>query len=219
MTTPIAAELYVPEFVATGTPGEYTIADAKFTNYSDTTGNGAFDLVEGSVLYAPATDPFTAMAVAGVVHRYRITSLTVMDVETVSATILWDEQGEEEHQPTSGSFCALAEVTPNNKLGLIPSDKLYSNFTPGTTDAANRSDVKNILDNLGGASLNSLRFSFAVAMEEWTIAHNQNSDRFILVTRDENGNRFYAGEQVVDLNTIRIQGTEPMKGTADILFL
>ena len=220
MTTPLSAQLFVPEFVATGQAGEYTFEDATFVNQADTAGNGAYDVVVNQVLYVPATDSFTAMVIPGVMHRYRLSAVTIVDADTVNGTAIWDESGEEENIPTNGSFCLISEVTPVNKLGLFPSDSLYANMVPGSTDGAMRSEIKNRLDSLtggGSGSLPFVKYEFNEAID-WVVVHGRNTKSFAAVTRDSAGERFYAAEHVIDNNSFVIHCTEVTSGSVDVFF-
>ena len=49
----INGALTVDAFNPTGNPGEYTFENAIFNNQSDATGNGAYDVQVGFVLFFP----------------------------------------------------------------------------------------------------------------------------------------------------------------------
>jgi len=220
MTTPILAELFVEYFNPTGNPGEYTFENARFNNQSDATGSGAYDIMVGMVLYVQATNGATAFPVTGITHRYRLTVVEVIDPGTISGTMIWDELGDEEDQPTSGAYCLLTEVTPNRKLGMLPSDQIYTDVPLGSTTAALRSDVKNILDHAAapGGGVQSDRFVF-VEQVNWSVAHNKGTSKLIVSTHDSDGRRFYAGEEIVDDNLFVIHCSEPTSGSVDVIYL
>lgn len=150
MARPINAALTVSAFTPTGNAGEYTFESALFTNQADATGNGAFDITPGFVIYVPASDVNTFMPIPGIFHRYVLTDVTAVDQGTLSGTILWDEPGDEVDAVTNGAACLLAQVTPNLKLGMLPSDAVYSEFVAGNTAEAFAVDERNILDAVVG---------------------------------------------------------------------
>ena len=52
----------------------------------------------------------------------------------------------------------------------------------------------------------------------WEIPHNQNTDKFVAILRDENGNQFYAGIHTVNKNAFNVVLTIAMKGFVDVIF-
>jgi hypothetical protein len=52
----------------------------------------------------------------------------------------------------------------------------------------------------------------------WEIPHGQNTDRFMVTLRDENGNQFWAGVHTVNKNTFNVILTTSMKGFVDVVF-
>ena len=155
MTRPINGTLQVTDFLNTNV-GEYSFENAIFSNGTDATGNGAFDISVGHILFVQATDINTASPIPGVYHRYKLTSVTPIDSFTVSGTMLWDEPGDEVDTPTNGSFCLLAEPTSINKIGLPPLDANYSDVPPGASLAALLVDVRYIIDKLSNGSFDNL---------------------------------------------------------------
>lgn len=153
MTKPINGTLYVDSYTSTGNPGEYSFENAVFTNLNDS-GNGAYDLVPGYLLYIPATNINTGTVIPGVSNRYVLTSVTVVDITVVSGTILWDSTEIEEDIPSPGVFSIIAQATPNLKLGIPPVDNNYFDLTPGSTLAAMLNDAVNIMDKMGGNTPN-----------------------------------------------------------------
>lgn len=153
MTQPISGSLYVENYTPSGVPGEYTFENGLFVNQNDS-GNGAYDIVPGFVLYIPATNVNIGTVIAGVSGRYVLTSVTVVDSVKISGTILWDDQGVEENIPTAGVFSIITQTTPNLKLGIPPVDNNYFDLTPGSTLAAMLNDTVNIMDKLGGNTPN-----------------------------------------------------------------
>lgn len=154
----INGALTVDAFNPTGNPGEYTFENAIFNNQSDATGNGAYDVQVGFVLFVPASDPNTFMQVPGVSHRYKLTEVTVVDTYTVSGTLLWDEPGDEADAPTNGVACLIAETTIEKRLAIPAPDVIYPEVAPGLTISALLNDQRNIVDLItgGGGSANGL---------------------------------------------------------------
>ena len=154
MTRPINASLFITDFLATGNPGEYTIENAQFNNQADATNNGAGDVTVGFTLYVPALDLNQGTSIPGVFHRYRLTSVTPIDSATLSATIIWDEDGAEADAPSGNSYCMLSQVTPTHKFSLWPTDVLYPGLPGGMTNAAlvleNRDRTEKIVSGGGG---------------------------------------------------------------------
>ncbi len=142
---PINATLYVDNFVG-GSPGEYTFANAVFENQSDATGNGAYDVQVGFLLYVPATDLALGTPIPGIIHRYKFTTVTPVDNYTLSGTILWDELGTEDDSPTNGSYSLLCQPSTKLKYGLLPSDSVYTNLPPGSTVDSMLLDTNDIAD-------------------------------------------------------------------------
>ncbi len=155
----LSSSLFVNSFDPTGTPGEYTFENAIFNNQTDATGNGASDAAVGSVLFVPTSDLNTGFVVTGVVHRYRLTQLTVVDPQTLSGTMIWDElPGVEVDLPSNGSYCLFAEVTANNRFGLPPSETVYPELPAGSSLSAQLIDLRDIADSFspGGGGSSSL---------------------------------------------------------------
>ena len=221
MANPVSAELYVSAFNPTGNPGEYTIDSAVFNNQSDSSGNGAYDVQVGFVLYVPAMAVATAMPIPGVLHRYRFTAVEILDSATINGTLVWDESGDEEDSPISGCSCLLAETTPNRKLGLLPDSALYPAMPLGAYGGALRVDVKSIHDTetsgggTGGVGLKSFTFSESL---EWVIQHNQGTRRFLVSLWDSAGKQFHAATRIIDDNSFAVDLTEATAGTVDVVF-
>lgn len=150
MARPINAALTVSAFTPTGNAGEYTFDSALFSNQADATGNGAFDVTPGFALYVPASDVNTFMQIPGIFHRYVLTAVTAIDQNILSGTILWDEPGQEVDAVTNAVACLLAQVTPNLKLSMLPSDVVYVELATGSTVQAFSVDERNILDAVVG---------------------------------------------------------------------
>jgi hypothetical protein len=144
----INGALTVGAFVPTGNPGEYTFENALFNNQADATGSGAYDVQAGFALFVPASDTNTFMPVPGLVHRYKLTTVTVVDVNTISGTLLWDELGDEVDAPTNGVACLLAETTADKRLAIPAVDASYPDIPAGTTLAALLNDQRNIVEHI-----------------------------------------------------------------------
>lgn len=148
MARPIKGTLYVSSFISTGNVGEYTFENAIFNNQADATGNAAYDTKVGAVIYVQATDANTGVQLPGVSHRYAITAITVIDAQTVSGTVIWDEAGPEVDSITNGVTVIYTEKTPKRGFGLVPSDTIYSDLPAGSTIGALASDELSIFDNV-----------------------------------------------------------------------
>lgn len=150
---PINASLTVSEFDPTGNPGEYTFTNAVFNNQADESGNGAFDVVVGFVLFVPSTNFNSGTQVPGVVHRYKLTSVSVTDATTISGTMVWDETGEEGLEvPTNGVACGLSATSPVAGFAYAPSPEVYSELAAGSATQSVQADLWNIQDPHDAAS-------------------------------------------------------------------
>lgn len=188
MTHIVNGTLQVPAFNATANPGEYTIEGAIYNSASDVAGNGTVDVTVGLVIYVPASDINTFSELPGVMHRYKLTAVTIIDQQTVNATVLWDEGGVEQDTPTNGAFCIITEVTPNRKLGYqLPAD-FYPSLAAGSTTGAANSDLGNITDPepVGGGGSSYLHTQPSLS-NFWTVQHNKNSINFICSIFDDQG--------------------------------
>lgn len=148
MSRPVNGSLTVASFEATGTPGEYTFTGAVYNNQADATGNGAADIQPGFVIFVPSSDPNSFSPLAGIVHRYKLTSVTVVDPQTLDGTMIWDEPGEEQEAVTNGVACIVAQVTPGLHLADLPSDVVYAELQAGLAFQSFQVDKRNILDTL-----------------------------------------------------------------------
>lgn len=148
MARVINGTIYVDVFNATANPGEYSFTGAIYDNQSDATGNGAYDLTTGFLVYVQATDINTAMPVPGVFHRYTLTALTVIDTYTIDGTIQWDEalEGTEVDMPTNGSYCIICEPSAADNFGSLPAVGVYPNLNAGADIGSYVADIRNKLD-------------------------------------------------------------------------
>ena len=148
----IQGSLFVPEFNATGTPGEYQITGAVYNSQSDLSGGGAFNLAVGFALVVPAADVNSFAPIPGVVHRYAVTAITPVSQSVVDLTIMWEELGPEVDAPLNGSYCLISETTPSRDLMLLAADDIYPEVSPGTSVGGLMVDARNIVDtfNTGG---------------------------------------------------------------------
>jgi hypothetical protein len=149
---PVNASLFVTDFTPTGNPGEYSFTNAIYNNQSDITGNGAFDVQVGYVLYVPSTNFNTGAPIIGVIHRYKLIDVTVVDGSTINGIMVWDETGQEGLEiPTNGVGCGLSAVSPNLGYGYAPVDSFYPELPTGLTAQSVQTDLWNISDqNTGG---------------------------------------------------------------------
>jgi hypothetical protein len=149
MSRVINGTLYVDVYNPTANPGEYTFTNAIYENQADATGNGAYDLQLGFLLYTQATDLNTAMPVPGVFHRYKVTAITVIDPGTIDATILWDEAREttEIDAPTNGAYGIICEPSAADDFGSIAAVGVYYNLNSGADIGSYVSDIRNKIDS------------------------------------------------------------------------
>jgi len=160
----INGTLNVGSYDPTGNPGEYTFIDGIYENVTDSTGDGAFALTVGYVVYIPAQDPNTALPVPGEGHRYVLTSLTIVNFNTISGTILYNEidfPGTD--LPLSGSIAIISEPGANKALGFPVSQEIYSFISSGLTLAAINADARSVVDPNLGASGADIALSNLVA--------------------------------------------------------
>jgi hypothetical protein len=163
----ITGTLYVDSYVATENPGEYTFTNAIFNNVADTTGNGAYDLDVGFIVLIPATDVNTASAVPGVVWRYKLTALSVIDPATINGTILWDDFGDpitETDLPTNGATAIITEYSQHLDLNYTVSQQVYPDLAAGVDIAALLSQIRTIIDNLSIGKEISLRYTSSLGI-------------------------------------------------------
>ena len=146
-TRPINGTLYVETFNPTGNPGEYSFENAVFANQADSAGNGAYAVEVGFLLYVGSTDMGTAAILPGVLHRYKLTAVEVVDFSTINGTMVWDELGAEATEvPTNGSYAGLSQPSPNYKYGFAPSEGVYPDLPPGFAVQTVQTDLNNISD-------------------------------------------------------------------------
>jgi hypothetical protein len=81
------------------------------------------------------------------VHRYKLTALSVVDGQTLSGTVIWDEPGPQVDVPTNGTYVLYAEVASDG-YGSPPSDLVYNFLPPGSTTAALEIDLRDITNQL-----------------------------------------------------------------------
>ena len=211
----LGAELFVSSFDALG-EGSYSFTGGIFNNVADT-GDGAYAIEVGMVLHVAAMDLATAMPVPGVVHRYVFTEVTVVDTSTVNGVVKYDEPEAEVHAPLNGCFCMVSSVTPSKKLAVPVPDALYPSMTPGTTEAVLAAQLHTLDQSGGSGGGKVLNFMF-VDSEDWVVVHNQGTKIFSTTLRDQNGDRFYAGEHTVDNNSFVVHCSEPSSGSVTVVF-
>jgi hypothetical protein len=146
----INGSLYVDAYTPTGNLGEYTFESGLFNNQNDT-GNGAYDIAPGFVIFVTPTNVNTGFPIIGVSQRYVLTSVSVLDTVRVSGTMLWDEKDEEVNPPAPGVFSIISQTTPNRKLAVPIIDTNYGDMPPGATLAALLNDLISIIDTMGGS--------------------------------------------------------------------
>jgi hypothetical protein len=145
----INGTLWVEEYTATGTPGEYTFTNAVYENQTDASGDGTLEIDVGFILYIPAMDVNTATPLPGVAHRYQITSIAdKADGTHLSATILWDESGPEVDEPLNDSYANISQDTESCEYGLPASNEVYPSLPDGMENYAYNIDKVSIMDFL-----------------------------------------------------------------------
>jgi hypothetical protein len=150
-TRPINATLVVSSFNPTGNPGEYTFENAVYNNQADSSGNGAYDVQIGYVVYVPSTNFNTGIQIPGVAHRYKLTEVNIIDPQTLSGTMIWDETGQEGLEvPTNGVGSALSQASPTLGYGYAPTDSIYPELPAGLTVQSVQTDLWNITDSQTG---------------------------------------------------------------------
>ena len=222
MANIISGTLTVPVFTQTGAAGEYTIEGATYNSQTDSSGNGAYELHTGMVLYVPASDTASFSPINGVVHRYKITDILAIDAGTINATIIWDEQGEEVDAPTNGAACILTEVTPNKKLGFSIATEYYPELNAGVANGAANSDLINIIDKQQAQSQVPVAYvhTQAVAGTAWLIKHNKQSRNFVYTIFDDMQSQCLPNDvEVVDENQLIVHLLEDMSGRAIFSFI
>lgn len=146
-TRPINGTLYVESFNATGNPGEYSFENAIFANQVDSSGSGAFVVQVGFLLYVASADINTALPLPGILHRYKLTTVDVVDASTINGTMVWDELGAEANEiPLNGSTAGLSQPSPNYRYGFAPSEGVYPDLPAGFAVQTVQTDVNNITD-------------------------------------------------------------------------
>lgn len=218
-TRPINAALYVNAFNPTGNPGEYTFDSATYNNQADETGNGAFDAAVGWVLYVPSTNFNTSTQIPGVLHRYRLTTVTPVDPQTLSGTMVWDETGEEGLEvPTNGVGCGLSQVSPNLGLGYAPNDTVYPELSSGSTVESVQTDLVNIIDPHESSSGPSTSFKATIgdgSALSFTVHHVLGTqDVSVTVYELSTGADVYAGVTRTGPDDVRLDFTYPIDATS-----
>jgi len=184
----INASLLIQSFDPTGNPGEYSFSSAITDIQYDPQGIGAGNILVGYVVYVPASDANTGIPIPGSVHRYALTSVTLLDQETISGTLIWDEVGPEYDTPTNGSYCLVGPTSSNLDLGYPPIDSMFPELTPGSTIASLYTDLKNIVDYI--TYIKSSTFTGKFSTTDWvnnsdntatlTISHGLNSTTLLV---------------------------------------
>lgn len=160
-TRPINATLFINTFTPTGNPGEYTFDSAAYNNQADETGNGAYDVAVGWVIYVPSTNFNTSTQIPGVLHRYKLTKVNTANPQTISGTMVWDESGTEGLEvPTNGVGCGISQVSTNYGFGYAPSDTTYPELVPGSTIQSVQTDLWSQVDPHEGSGTGTPGASF-----------------------------------------------------------
>lgn len=215
MTRIISGALVVSSFDSTGSLGEYSITGAIYNSANDDLGNGARDLHVGMVLYVPASDPNTFFPIAGKVHRYKLTSITVVDQQTINTTIKWDEQGSESDAPTNNCTCVITEVSEHKKLGFTLPAEFYPTLSPGINAGIANSDLANIIDlePVGNGNSQTIVYTQNMESDQWVILHDKNSTNFVYSIFDDTQSPVWPDRvEIIDANSVRIYFLVSMAG-------
>lgn len=220
---PINAVVTVGELIPTGNPGEYTFENAVYNNQADLSGNAAYDVEVGWVLFGPTASFFSGAQIAGSVHRYKLTALEVVDPNTISGTILWDEAGSEQFEvPMPGSW-GISQRSANYSYGFPPSDAVYPELGNGFTTAAIQTDLWNITDQIesggegpGPSPSNTYKTTIGNAIAlSFTITHSLGTlDVDIKVFDLNTGGDVYPGIVRTGPNTVRLDFTYPIEASS-----
>ena len=222
MSKIINGVVYIDVFNPTGNAGEYTFDNALYNNQADT-GNGAYDIVPGYVIFVQASDTNTLTIIPGLSGRYILTAVTVTDAATFSGTMLWDGVDVETTNPTNGVTSIISQTTTNLKLGVPAIDSFYSELAPGSTLAALLTDTVKVVDNVVINSPHLMRgviaqsFSFESALV-WHVKHNLSSVSFTETVTDSFGERIYAALTIIDSSEFIINFTDPEAGSVNVMF-
>ncbi len=224
MASILQGSLYVPYFEPTANLGEYNISGATFSNASDLSGNGAYGITTAElVVYTQAVDNASGLPILGVVHRYLLSNITIVDSTTIEGLLNWNELGDEQDAPLNGSFCLVSEQTPIFKYGLPPPDSIYPDVPAGMTSAALSLDIRNITDNLpvgGGGSGATFKLVQYAASTTWIVSHGKNSVDFTYsVFNDAGESIFPESVAVQNANTILVSFSIPVSGKAIFSFI
>ena len=218
----INGALRVEEYIPTGNVGEYSFENAIFNNQADS-GNGAYDIVVGYVIFVAASDSNTFNIIPGTSNRYILTSVQIIDSATISGTMLWDGVGAEWSLPTNGVTSIISQTTTHLKFGLPAIDTLYADITPGSTIAAMMGDSSKIIDRLIGDYIHPMLgvvskvFSFT-SQTLWRVKHDLNTINFSEAITNNSGQRIYAAVTIIDNNEFLIEFTEPEAGSVSVMF-
>lgn len=104
------------------------------------------DVVAGWLIYTVDVDPDTAMIIPGIFHRYKITEIIDKDYDSnrMSAYIIWDEGGNEEHMPYPSLLYAISEDDISNDLSALVSGDIYNDLPIGSAEGQYSADVNKI---------------------------------------------------------------------------
>lgn len=223
MSRIVNGTLTVPQFTPTENVGEYYISGGIFTNQSDVTGNGAYDIQPNFVIYVPATNTNSFELMLGTVHRYKVTAVTVIDQVTVDLTVVWDEEGPETDSPTNGMDCLITQVSQNRKFGYIVDSTLYPSMPSYVVPSALNTDIDNIDDlaasYIGGGAPSYLHKQLT-ENSVWVVQHNQNSVDFMYTIFDSMGQQVLPNTvTTLDSNTFEIHYLSPMTGKVICMFV
>lgn len=149
MARSIAGALTFQNVSATGNPGEYAFAGAVFDNQADTQGEGTSALAVGFLVYIQASDSIGLFPIPGVMHRYKLTSLTIVDSTTIDGMILWNEAGDELDVPTEFSVGVISSVSIASQ-GYPISELVYQSVPSGAGFSIINADSNATGGELGG---------------------------------------------------------------------
>lgn len=127
-------------------PGKYATEPTTYVNQSDLAGNGTGEIQPGFLVFAPLMDPGSGITIPGAFERYKVTSVTPIDISTLTLELDYDGEGLEEAPPANGVDCVISQPTPNLGYGLAVSEQLYPTLAAGMSVGTFNQDLLRIAD-------------------------------------------------------------------------
>ena len=203
--------------------GSFSIENAIFQDVSDTSGNGAYVVEPGFLVYVPALDAFTFLPLPGVFHRYKFASVTVTGFDTVSGVLVWDEPGPVADFPIPG-VCMVSQPSPSRFYSMPALEQIYPTLPAGITSAALALDTVHITDAItsgggGGGGAVTYLHTQSSAATTWTISHNKNAS-FTVTVFNSSGEVITPDSIVAQTSNIAVLTfSVPLSGKAVFVFV